>query len=566
MNNKLSVIILILLLSACGKDTPLPPVEDAETRRAAPAGKVVGFAAENGSHVWQGLPYAQAPQGGLRWRAPRPLNAWQGEKQALSFGPECAQPVSQLSGEVNEGNVTGQEDCLYLDIYAPPMSAEETAQANLPVMFWIHGGGNTIGTTRSYDASVLAQRENVIVITAQYRLGPFGWFYQPELFTEGDSAVDKSGNYGTLDLIAALNWTKNNIQAFGGNSNNVTIFGESAGGFNVISLMISPLAKGLFHKAISQSGSANFASLVRATEGEHNSSYQATQRLIELSGKGSVKALKNLNPDQILSAYESGGSSGMIRMPTIFHDGYTIPEQSTLELMAAGNYNQVPAILGTNKDEQKLFQYLDPKYTDTWFGIWSRPRDRKVYARDASYQTDHWRLIGVEEPARAMTQSPVYAYRFDWDDLGSPLGMDFSFLFGAAHAFEIPFVFGGVGLGPLGQILDSTPNPEERIEIENAMMRYWANFARSGNPNGEKGELPIWQAWGENGQEQSLTIDASSDGGIRMSDQTLSVQSTIKRLKDDPDFANQAERCALLDTMLSRSSLFKSAAEQIDCG
>ena len=556
-------MLLVGLLSACGDEAVTPQTADATTLRAAPAGKTVGFESEYGAHAWLGLPFAEPPTGVLRWRAPKPLATWDGVREALEYGSACAQPVSQISGSDSSDNVSGQEDCLTLDIYAPVMSSESAAKTKLPVMLWIHGGGNSIGTSSSYDGSILATQENVIVVAVQYRLGPFGGFHQPGLAAAQDSAQDKSGNYGTLDLIQALHWTKDNIKAFGGNPDNVTIFGESAGGFNVFSLLLSPLADGLFHRAISQSGSVRFASVSAATQGQDNGSFNATRRMLDDANLDDITQLRGLRTEQVLEAYPTQGGSGMINMPTILHDGHVLPIQGALQALAAGHYNQVPTIMGTNKDEQKLFQYMDPKYTDTWFGVWSRPRDRQVYQRDASYKTDHWRLMGVEEPARRMTLAPVYAYRFEWDDLGTPLGMDFSFLFGAAHAFEIPFVFGGIGLGPLGDILDTTPHPEDRVTIGNAMMRYWANFARNGNPNDGTSDLPIWQAWAE--QQQFIVFDAPRDSGLRMSGKSIPPEAWVDRVVKDSSFENAAQRCDLYQQLLARGAILEKFKSQLGC-
>ena len=560
MNRVLCALLAAMLITACSDEAPQPQL-DPESQRSPVAGEVVGLLNEYNAHMWLGLPFAEPPVGEMRWRAPQTIAAWKGIREASEFGNSCTQPTSQFSDDDAQTELTGDEDCLYLNIYAPAMSAEQAQTANLPVMFWIHGGGNSIGSASDYDGSILATQENVIVITAQYRLGPFGWFYQPELASPDSSAEDISGNYGTLDLIEGLRWTRDNIRAFGGDPDNVTIFGESAGGFNVFSLLVSPLAKGLFQQAISQSGSTHFASIPAASKGVTNSSFPATSRMLSEFSLGNTPQLRELSNDQVMAVYRDGRIGGMIMMPTILHDGHVLPADSTLEALAAGNYNRVPAMMGTNKDEQKLFQYLDPNYADTWFGFWTHAIDPIVYDRDAWYQTRHWRLNGVEEPARKMTQSPVYAYRFDWDDHGSPLGMDFPQLFGAAHAFEIPFVFGGIGLGPLTDIIDTTPNQEERANLSNAMMRYWANFARSGNPNDS--DLTEWQLWNE--QEQFLVFDGSADGGIRMSTDTMSVAEFANALASDSRFEDQQSRCDIFNQLRTRSQLLEAYINQMDC-
>ena len=204
----------------------------------------------NGVNNWDDIPYAQPPVGDLRWKAPRKIVNKLDliEPKVNNF---CIQKPSGMGGSEFDGDefFSGTEDCLYLDIKAPKSRTDNL----LPVMFWIHGGGNTSGLKDIYDFSKMVRKHNVIVVTINYRLGPFGWFTHPSIqgLQNGD---DKSSNFGTLDIITALDWVKSNISLFGGNPDNVTIFGESAGGHNVFSLLASKKASGLFHKAISQSG------------------------------------------------------------------------------------------------------------------------------------------------------------------------------------------------------------------------------------------------------------------------------------------------------------------------
>ena len=197
---------------------------------------------------WDDIPYAQAPIKELRWKAPRKIN----EPIGLILPKEdnyCVQRPSTLGGPGGEGIFVGTEDCLYLDIVAPAKKKSEP----LPVMFWIHGGGNTSGLKELYDFSKMVKKHDVIIVKINYRLGPFGWFTHPSI-QEFQSGLDKSSNFGTLDIIAALEWVNKNISLFGGNPENVTIFGESAGGHNIYSLIVSKEANGLFHKAIAMSG------------------------------------------------------------------------------------------------------------------------------------------------------------------------------------------------------------------------------------------------------------------------------------------------------------------------
>ena len=197
---------------------------------------------------WDDIPYAEPPIGQLRWKAPREIN----RPNQIIFPKDenyCVQRPSSLGGAEGDEPFVGQEDCLYLDISAPRNKQSKL----LPVMFWIHGGGNTSGLKDLYDFNKMVKRHNVVVVRINYRLGPFGWFYHPSI--QGlQNDIDKTSNFGTLDIIAALHWVKNNISLFGGDPDNVTIFGESAGGHNVLSLLVSKRSKGLFHKAISMSG------------------------------------------------------------------------------------------------------------------------------------------------------------------------------------------------------------------------------------------------------------------------------------------------------------------------
>ena len=207
--------------------------------------------------IWEDIPYAQPPVGDLRWKAPKKIqnNDNYIESKDNNF---CIQRTSNLGGssQFSDDLISGTEDCLYLDIYAPTQKSQEL----LPVMFWIHGGGNTSGLKDLYDFSKLVKKHNVIIVAINYRLGPLGWFTHPSIQNLQDG-IDKASNFGTLDIISALEWVNKNIILFGGNSKNVTIFGESAGGHNVLSLLVSSKAKGLFHKAISMSGYTESISL-----------------------------------------------------------------------------------------------------------------------------------------------------------------------------------------------------------------------------------------------------------------------------------------------------------------
>jgi para-nitrobenzyl esterase len=566
---------IVLGLCACGGDD-LPFHELAESDPASlrhtTGGPVQGGAGTAGGHAWLGLPFARPAEGDLRWRAPQPPEAWSETRLALTQPRPCPQVVGVGRGRQGEawGTPTGSEDCLALNVFAPAFdpNALPVGDARLPVMVWIHGGGNTIGEASTYDGSRLAVEQNVIVVAVQYRLGPFGWFRHASL-RAGASPAEQSGNFGTLDLIAALLWVRDNAAAFGGNSRNVTIFGESAGGRNVFSLLLSPLAKGLFQRAISQSGSAQTLdpragedSRIAARRGRPNASDAVLARL-RGADPGAVDAddaafLRSRSTDQILSAYDGERTVGMIPMPQVFADGVVLPSVTADEAFASGRYNRVPVVLGTNRDEMKLFQLGNDEQVSWMLGFLPRLKDADGYERDTERSSRQWKLRGVDEPARRLraSQGPsVFAYRFDWDEERKILWMDFPQLLGAAHGLEVPFVFGGFDLGRVSWILFPRERAAERDALAAAMRSYWANFARIGAPaRGIDDDLPEWSAWDDTSPESNrlLILDTESGGGIRMSPHQVTHTSFLTAIAEDPRYAGAAERCAALEALRLR--------------
>src|SRR5690606_6961277 len=276
------------LLAGCGPETAdttsAEPMTDATqpsdpTLRRIAQGQLSGLVQANGSLAWQNIPYAQPPVGELRWKTPQPAQPWSGVYEATDTIQPCPQFVSGLSAGIvdpDDDGIVGSEDCLYLSVYAP---ADIAQPEPLPVMFVIFGGGNKIGYAGDYNGGNLAQSQDVVVVTVNYRLGSLGWFYHPAILEAGASGAAASGNWSTVDTIAGLQWVRENIATFGGDPDNVTIFGESAGGGNVMSLVTSPMAEGLFHRAIVQSGGIGTTSLAQglnytddATPGHGNSS------------------------------------------------------------------------------------------------------------------------------------------------------------------------------------------------------------------------------------------------------------------------------------------------------
>jgi para-nitrobenzyl esterase len=578
----LVAVASVALGPACGRREARPaPSADPEARRSTRQGEVIGALGHYGSHVWLGLPFAAPPVGELRWRAPRPPEAWSGTREALAHGAACPQFASPLGGEdsARPGAPTGQEDCLTLNVYAPRMPAQEAAAARLPVMVWIHGGGNTIGSARFYDGGRLAQTHGVVVVATQYRLGPLGWLRHPALHGPDASEADRSGNYGTLDLIAALRWVRENAAAFGGDPDNVTIFGESAGGVNVYSLLLSPVAEGLFQRAIVQSGSLRMRPVAQAENfaddpagGHPASSGEAIARLLARGGLAADPAeararmaqmppeelgawLRARSDREILAAYQAGGT-GMIDMPNVFRDGHVLPVDPPMELLAAGRYHRVPVILGTNRDENKLFMALDPAHMWTLRGIPVWLKDEPRFLREASYRSRMWKAAAVDEPAAAMraVQGPsVFAYRFDWDELPRFLWIDLGKWLGAAHGFEIPFVFGHFDLGRAGRVLWTRRGEAGREALAAGMMAWWAQFARSGDPGaGADGRQPRWAPWDPAGGK-FLVIDTPEGGGVRMASDALTVESLVAEMERDRSFTDERERCELLASLVERT-------------
>lgn len=422
-----------------------PHLASQNTVRVVENGELIGFESQNDTYAWLGIPYAAPPVGELRWKAPRPPERWTGRFEALEFGPICSQTGWDVfSGEMGT-DCSGSEDCLSLNIWAP---ADKNGngpvdQSQFPVMVWIHGGGNMIGHGNRliYNGAQMAGKHDVVVVTINYRLGPFGWFTHPALRSEEASPEDNSGNYGTLDIIQALKWVQNNIIVFGGDPGNVTIYGESAGGGNVLSMMASPLAEGLFHQAISQSADFKIIPVSLAEnylddefKGEEVSSKEIVNNLLVNDGLAADRdAAKKLqenepaekiatylygkSPEEIFAAYQIDG--GIEWFPNLFGDGYVLPKDMTIAEIFSdiGNYNSVPVILGSNRDETKLFMMLDDELVDKAFGLLPVGfTDDFAYETINRYDSELWKIRCVDSLAGLMRKvqgERVFAYRFD---------------------------------------------------------------------------------------------------------------------------------------------------------
>jgi para-nitrobenzyl esterase len=472
-------------------------------------GLVKGTTVSDGRiRVFRGIPFAAAPVGELRWQAPRPAAPWQGTRDATEVGSRCLQ--GNIFSDISFTNLS--EDCLNLNIWTPAKSADE----RLPVMVWIHGGGFQAGSGAEprHDGEAFA-RKGVVLVSFNYRLGVFGFFSHPELTKE--SGRNASGNYGLLDQIAALRWVQANIAAFGGDPRNVTIFGESAGSFAVSALMASPLAKGLFHKAIGESGAFFTGSSGTLALQPLSTTEQAGAKFAAGVNAPSLAALRALPGDAVLQA---ALKTQPWFAPNL--DGYVLTED-VASTFGAGKQARVPLLAGWNADEVRAGIVLRPnKPTPESFAAENRKRFGdsadailKAYpaatAEDAlesaaalasdlfiGYST--WKWIEVHAQTG---HSPVYRYSFDRK---IPVAADAKMNgvavtsrdVGARHAGEIEYVFGA-----LDSIKNVTWEASDR-KLSDAITTYWANFARSGDPNGAG--VPKWPRY-DGGGNRVMHLD-----------------------------------------------------------
>jgi para-nitrobenzyl esterase len=529
------------------------------------------------------VPFATAPVGPLRWRASKPAPRWEGVRPALRFGPACPQHVGsfgELTG-ARQGSMIGDEDCLTLDIWAPRFRPDSvpTAGRRMPVMVWLHGGGNTIGHTAWYDGGNLAATHGLVVITVHHRLGPLGFLRHEALRASATNGAEASGNFATLDLVRALEWVRDNVTFFGGDPDNVTIFGESSGATNVFSLLLAPQARGLFHRAIAQSGALRLST---AAESEHfvddivpgheNSSNEALLRLLLREGardRESARARLSAMTDTELARWLRGvpvrellaawppRESGMIDMPKLFADGVVLPTGDPLTQFAfADSWNRVPVLLGTNRDESRLFLFMDRARVRHPLGLLPEAVDEGAYLVDAEYLSRIWKVIGADEPASAIraSASGVFVYRFDWDQEPTLFGVDLGTLLGAAHGMEIPFVFGHFDFGRRGSAIFDRSNAESRRSVSHAMMSYWAAFARDGMPGrGMNASLPLWPAFdGRSDTNARLMIFASeTQGGVRVVGLRERRDRVLADVAADMRLPTPRERCRVFRELAS---------------
>lgn len=571
--------IIVPLLSACGGGGGSSS-EVSPTLRATTYGQIEGVddTAASGTLYWKGVPFAKAPVGALRWKAPVEPDAWSSARSAKTFGNACAQygriygPGANNKYDASIGTTlntaVGSEDCLTLNVWRPSGST-----ANLPVIYFIYGGSNVSGYTADpvYDGAALAKAANAVVVTANYRVGLFGWFGLPQLKTGVDANGD-SGNFGTLDQIQTLKFINKNIANFGGNPANVTVMGQSAGAVNVYALLTSPLIVNgtpkLIHKAIPISGGISLPSELppgsiatlqpaaysvgqanallysfliadgKATDNASAAVYAATQTSTQIADYIRAKT-----PSQIfamlLTKLAPAGLSSTSHIP----EGVVVPT-SPVAAIAAGNYLKVPILASATADEAKLFTAffaLSP-------GLGGVPgfivSDATRFSMMANYNPDAAPSVTINDlinpaylpvtapstglNARAavlgslfitpnanavlntlkLQQANVWYYQFNWAKEPAP----WNDVYGAAHAMDLPFVFGNFGPSLFSNVSFNAANKAGRLELSNAMMSTIASFAANGDPN--NASLGVtWPAW-----PKKLIFDAT------LTNKSISVQ------------------------------------------
>lgn len=457
----------------------------------APAGKLRGEAAA-GINSFKGIPYALPPVGRRRWRAPVAMPAWKGERDATRFGAACIQPQARGTGIYNEVLPAMSEDCLSLNIWAP------TNAAKAPVFVWIHGGALATGASSlsMYDGAALAKR-GVIVVSINYRLGVLGYLAHPELSKE--SAQDVSGNYGLLDQVAALEWVKKNIGAFGGDPANVTIAGESAGALSVMYLMATPRAKGLFARAIAQSAYMISTPQLRNSPHGEVPAEGIGYWLMGKLGAENIAAMRGIDPEALTVA---AGAAGYSPWGTV--DGKVLPRQ-LVDTFDRGEQAKVPLLTGFNSGEIRSLRILMPPVPADAATYEKLIRERygdladaflKLYPsgnltesmlatpRDALYGWTSERMVRKQ----TATGVPSYLYYFDH---GYPAA-DAAGLHGF-HASELPYMFGTLDRTP--QYWPKIPGTAVETGLSNAMMEYWTSFAKTGVP--VAAGQPAWPAYGD---------------------------------------------------------------------
>jgi para-nitrobenzyl esterase len=489
-------------------------------------GGLISGAAADGVRSFKGIPFAAPPVGELRWKAPQPVVAWDGVRKCEAFGPECPQASYPTSSMYFSPPQKQSEDCLYLNVWTAARSGERR-----PVMVWIHGGALTRGSgaNRVYDGTALAKK-GVVLVTINYRLGPLGYLAHPELTSE--SPQHSSGNYGVLDQIAALKWVQKNIAAFGGDSSRVTIFGESAGSWSVNILVATPLAKGLFHRAIGESGGQfGPGTYLKEDRDKLPSAEKIGAAFAKAVGASSLKELRALPAEKIIEVFFNDAEGRKFRTQPIV-DGWVLPDEIRT-IFAQGKQNDIPVIVGSNANEMTTLTppASVPRTLEDYRKRIESQYGEMVKEFDAVYPVkteadiangylgsarDTLFTLQMRTWARMTATGHSKAYLYSFSHV--PPNPNSKYL-GAYHASEIAYVFGNL-------------NPENRAyqdvdhKLAEILSSYWVNFATTGDPNA-KG-LPRWIPYNRDAESYMDFGDV--------------VQVRNHLLKEQLDFLEQVQR------------------------
>ena len=523
-------------------------------------GPVVGVEGDDNTFAWFGIPFAKPPtlENKLRWKVPVDPDPWKENLDLPIYIKDVPAPAQQ--GLIIH-DLVGSEDCLYINVWRP-----RNATGPLPVYAWIFGGGNNVGATWKYPGSRIANTSNVVFVSIQYRLGAFGWLQYEGM--DKSTPEQASGNFGTLDIFKGLTWIQKNISNFGGDPTNVLLSGESAGAYNCLCAMLSPLARGLFHKVLYESGGMYLRTKEEAI---------ATGVRLNANLPVSKKSLEGSSTEEIVKAFFLTPP----RYSGAFRDGYVIPDATIPAIISSGTYNKVPIMLGTNLNETKYLcieiaekiknAYKDPttglktpiptgKYTyanipafmyfipyPSLDSILPTQADKDMYNAGNELSSLMWNIANSDDLATAFSKNvdqDVYVYQYIRQ--GEP-GSDYALGYGACHASEITYFFGypEAILSPLGfhdlrSSLGFWGETDGAKSLCKTMMAYASNFLRTGNPNKawlspvvfahEKADLPTWSKW-TNASPQRLSLDATENTAVckmALGSQTVADVTTLK--------------------------------------
>ncbi len=531
----------------------------------AACGPIEGINANEQVFAWLGIPFAEKPE---RWQKPVTKAAWGNVFDASSPSPYFYQSNADFS------DLIGTDDCLSVNVWRP-----NTDATDLPVYVWIHGGGFTVGNSiehEEYNGASFAEKANVVFVSMNYRLGPLGWFTHPSLNT-GDAEND-SGNYGTLDIIESLRWVQNNIHAFGGNRNNVTIHGQSAGAMNVVSMLLAPKANGLFHQAIVHSGLQRVYSM----EEGHRQANQSLQKMLVNEGTAAdldaaLVHLDAMSDSDILGYLKAQSEhalfdslpregNGIYAINAIFADGNVIVNDG-LDAFTNGTYpNKVPVMTGSTKDETALFLI---------FGAPQLAQNPALFNDVKNVTTGLWKFSGVDDLAAKITAAgvPVYAYEFTWNAYntdgsggfelpGTPLHA-FS---GSTHNVDVPFFFGNTHTLLSGPMLKNNiylaENEVSRQQLSETIIAYTANFAWTGNPGkGVNGTQVQWQAWSNDVDAKKLIEFGTQANGVSP---RLTMQTSVVTPKDVYGWVKASPLYDELMAALTKTNVYREVKAMLE--